>query len=69
MPTPTPANVTWLFGGEMLSHGTPGVIVTDAGTLRFSSFILIHAGEYTCIVTTSAGVGMDSLRIQIRGIV
>ena len=65
MPTPAPANVTWLFGGGMLS--TPGVTVTDAGGLRFSSFVLVHAGEYTCIVTTSAGTGMDSLRIQIRG--
>ena len=63
MPTPAPANVTWLFGGVMLS--TPGVIVTDAGGLRFNSFFLIHAGEYTCIVTTSAGTGTDSLRIQI----
>ena len=66
MPTPAPANLTWLFGGEMLS--TPGVAaVTDTGALRFGSFGLIHDGEYTCIVTTSAGTGMDSFRIQIRG--
>ena len=64
MPTPAPANVTWLFNGAML--GPPGVEQDDRA-LRFNAFILDQAGVYTCLVNTSAGLGMDSLRVQIRG--
>ena len=66
IPTPAPFNVTWLFNGAMLGSA-PGVAVTATGALRFDAFVLVHAGEYTCIVNTSAGVSMDSLRVQIRG--
>ena len=65
IPTPAPANVTWLFNGAIL--GSPGVAVTATGALRFDAFVLVQAGVYTCIVNTSAGLGMDSLRVQIRG--
>ena len=64
MPTPAPVNVTWLFNGAML--GPPGVVLDDR-ILRFNAFVLIHDGVYTCIVNTSAGLGMDNLRVQIRG--
>ena len=64
IPTPAPVNVTWLFNGAMLGH--PGVEQDDRA-LRFNAFVLDLAGVYTCIVNTSAGLGMDSLRVQIRG--
>ena len=65
IPTPAPVNVTWLFNGAML--GPSGVVQDDDRALRFNAFVLDQDGVYTCIVNTSAGVGMDSLRVQIRG--
>ena len=48
------------------THPTTSILETSA-TLRLSSFGVEDEGNYSCEVRNDAGVGMDSITIEVGG--